>query len=59
VDITVALQEIDYNIVSLKQMTAKRLIAEWGVTHASLPPHPSYARKESKSYKNLQIDNTM
>jgi hypothetical protein len=28
VDITVALQEIDYNIVSLKQMTAKRLIAE-------------------------------
>jgi hypothetical protein len=36
-NITVALQEIDYDVASVKQTTAKRPIPEGGVTHTSLP----------------------
>jgi hypothetical protein len=36
-DTTVALQEIDYNAISAKQMTTKRFTSEGGVTHTSLP----------------------
>jgi hypothetical protein len=34
---TVALQEIDYDVVSAKQMTAKRPTPEGAVAHTSLP----------------------
>jgi hypothetical protein len=34
-DITVALQETDYDVISVKQMTAKRPTPERGVTHTS------------------------
>jgi hypothetical protein len=30
-------QEIDYNVISVKQMTAKGLAPKGGVTHTSLP----------------------
>jgi hypothetical protein len=36
-DIAVALQEMDYDVISVKQMTAKRPTPEGGVTHTSLP----------------------
>jgi hypothetical protein len=36
-DITVALQELDYEVISVKQMTAKRPSPEGGVTLVSLP----------------------
>jgi hypothetical protein len=36
-DITVALQEIDYDFINVKQITAKRLTPEGGVTHATFP----------------------
>jgi hypothetical protein len=35
-DITVDLQEIDYDVVSVKQTTAKRPTPEGGITHTSL-----------------------
>jgi hypothetical protein len=36
-DISVVLQELDYDIIIVKQMTAKRPTPEGGVTHVSLP----------------------
>jgi hypothetical protein len=36
-DIAVALQEIDYDVISVKQMTAKCPTPEGGVTYSSLP----------------------
>jgi hypothetical protein len=36
-NIIVALQQTDYHVVSVKQMTAKRTIPEGGVTHTYLP----------------------
>jgi hypothetical protein len=33
----VVLQEIDYDSISVKQMTAKRSTPEGGITHISLP----------------------
>jgi hypothetical protein len=36
-DITVALQDVDYDVISVKQMTTNRSILEGGVTHTSLP----------------------
>jgi hypothetical protein len=36
-DITVALQDIDYDIINVKEMTAKCLSPEGVVTHTSLP----------------------
>jgi hypothetical protein len=36
-DITLAIQEIDYDIISVKQMTAKPTTPEGEVTHTSLP----------------------
>jgi hypothetical protein len=36
-DITVALHDIDYDVISVKQMTAKRSIPEGGVTRTSFP----------------------
>jgi hypothetical protein len=36
-NITVALQETDYDITSVKQMIAKRSTPEAEVTHTSLP----------------------
>jgi hypothetical protein len=35
--ITVALQERDYDVISVKQMTAKCPTPEGGITHTSLP----------------------
>jgi hypothetical protein len=52
-----ALQEIDCDVIS-KHMTAKHPTPDEGVIHTSLPL-PSYSSKESKSLKNLQIDNTL
>jgi hypothetical protein len=46
----VALHEIDYDAISVKQMTAKRSTPEEGATHTHLPPPlPCYSTKESKS----------
>jgi hypothetical protein len=57
-DITVALQEIDYYVISVKQMTTKRPSPEGGDTH--LPPSlRRYSSKESKSSRNLQIDSSL
>jgi hypothetical protein len=36
-NITVALQEIYYDVISVKQMTTKHLTPEGEVTHTSLP----------------------
>jgi hypothetical protein len=53
-DIIVDLQDV----ISVKQMTAKRPTPEGGVTH--LPPHlPSSASKKLKSSRNIQTDNTL
>jgi hypothetical protein len=57
-DITMAYQEIDYDVISIKQMTAKRPTTEGGVSNSPLPPLPRNASKETKSSRNLQIDNT-
>jgi hypothetical protein len=38
--ITVILQEIDHDVVNVKEMTAKRLTPEGGVIHTSLPFYP-------------------
>jgi hypothetical protein len=53
-DITVALQEIDYDIINVKQMTAKRPSPEGVVTHTSLPLFLVILARNQKS--NLQID---
>jgi hypothetical protein len=41
-DITVAFQEIDYECISVKQVTAKRPIPEEGITNTSIPPPLSW-----------------
>jgi hypothetical protein len=49
-DITVALQEIAYDVISVRQMTAKRPTPEGGRCHTHLPPPlPRYTNKESES----------
>jgi hypothetical protein len=35
--ILVVLQELHYNVITLKRMTTKRHALEWGATHTSLP----------------------
>jgi hypothetical protein len=50
-DIAMAFQEIDYDLISVKQMIAKHPTSEGGVT-----PLPTFASKKSKSSKNLQFD---
>jgi hypothetical protein len=57
-DITVVLQELDYDVISVKQMTTKRPTPEGGVTHLR-PPLPSYAGKESTSSRNRPVDITL
>jgi hypothetical protein len=46
-DIILALQETDYGVISIKQMTAKRPTPEGGIPHLP-PPLPTYPNKESK-----------
>jgi hypothetical protein len=54
-----ALQELDYDVISVKQLTAKRPTLEGGVTHISLRPLSGYASKESESSRKLQTDNAL
>jgi hypothetical protein len=55
-NIIVALQKINYDITSVKQMTAKRPSPEGGVSLFSLPFFLVTLAKESKSSRNNQID---
>jgi hypothetical protein len=47
-----AFQEIDYDVISVKQPTPKG-------SHTSLTPLPSYTSKESQGSRNLQTENSL
>jgi hypothetical protein len=58
-DITMDLQEIRvyFDVISMKQVTAKRSTSEGRITPPS--PFPNSASKESRRSRNLQINDTM
>jgi hypothetical protein len=58
-DMTVALQELDYDVISVKQNAVKRPSPEGGVTHIALPLLLVNATEECKRPINLQIDITV
>jgi hypothetical protein len=56
-DITVALQELGYEVISVKQMTAKRPSPEGGVTCISLPLFLGTLARSQKSQDILKLAN--
>jgi hypothetical protein len=53
-DIAVALEEIDYDVISVRKLTAKRSNLEVGVTHTSLPTFlvtPARNKKAQEIFK--------